>query len=247
MQNVSAQQIIYTALRIARITKGPGRVPSSDQVQDGLDTLNALIDSWNTEQLTIPATVRVVWPLVSGQGIYAIGDAGSGADFAGQWTQRLDAVGLLITEQTGLPYELPLKQLTLTEFEALRFKNQPSTLPTRFYYDGAYPTGNLNLWPWPTDPNSVCLYYGTTLAGFAAADSTVTLYPGYLRALEYSLAVELAPRWPDAEISPIALQTAIEAKGLIKARNIRPLLLACDPGVTRRAERTWNWLIGEPS
>jgi hypothetical protein len=59
--------------------------------------------------------------------------------------------------------------------------------------------------------------------------------------LQYSLAVELAPRHEKSVLSPLVLDTAVKSKAQIKSMNVVPLPLRCDEAlVARRGGFDWR-------
>ena len=70
----------------------------------------------------------------------------------------------------------------------------------------------------------------------------INLPPGYLRALVFNLAVEMADDFPRAVLKPMTVQIAAESKAWIKRKNIRPMDIGCDPGcVSTPGNWTSRW------
>lgn len=78
---MTAQDIITEAL-IAVGTLGRGQTPSTEDLQHGLDVLNALLDSWSTDRLSLHTVKKTQFALAAGQQDYSIGP--SGADFTNE-------------------------------------------------------------------------------------------------------------------------------------------------------------------
>jgi hypothetical protein len=97
------------------------------------------------------------------------------------------------------------------------------------------------LWPKPSAANKVVLYSMKALTAFATADTAVSLPNGYLRALRYNLAIEMAPEF-GREPSALVVTAAQESKEVIKRMNIKPGLLAANDLTSRKP---YNILIGE--
>lgn len=73
---MSAQDIITEAL-IAAGELGRGQTPSTEDLQHGLDVLNALLDSWSTDRLSLHTVKKAQFALVAGQQDYSIGPTSS--------------------------------------------------------------------------------------------------------------------------------------------------------------------------
>jgi hypothetical protein len=235
--------ILYPAMRLIRLIR-PGHGPQPEIITEALAALNALIDSWGTERLIVPAVLRNVFTLTASQQSYSIGPSG---DFmVASRPSKVERAGLIdINANPSLPSELPLDVLTLAQWRAISIKAQTSTHPRELWYDQSLTVGNgtLYLWPIPTVVNQVALYLWQTLLQFQAVEDAFAMQPGYLRALQYNLAVELAPRFENAVLSPLTLQIATEAKGKIKSLNRPPLELSCDSALT--GSLRYDWRTGE--
>jgi hypothetical protein len=236
--------IIYPALRILRLVR-PGHGPQSEWIVEALAALNAMLDSWNTERLTVPAVLRSTYTLVSGTQSYTIGP--SGTFMVSDRPSRIEKAGLLdITNNPAQPIELPMEVLTVEQWKAIPVKTVTSTIPLKLYYDQSLVVGNgtLYVWPVPSVANQLALYLWQTMLQFQTVEEPFALYPGYLRAIQYNLAVELAPRFETAVLSPLTLDTAIKSKGAIKALNAPILDVRCDPALVGSTKR-FDWRTGQ--
>jgi hypothetical protein len=74
----SVSDLLYAALRIARVTNGPRRGPSPEQLSDSFVAFRGLISALNIEPLAIFSTAIEQYPLLSAKQIFTIGP---GADF----------------------------------------------------------------------------------------------------------------------------------------------------------------------
>lgn len=236
--------ILYPALRLIRLIR-PGHGPQTEIITEALAALNALLDSWNTERLTVPAVLRNVFTLASNAQSYTIGP--SGAFLVTNRPSRVEKAGLIdITNNPSQPIELPMEVLTLDQWKAIPVKGVTSTIPLKLWYDQGLSVGNgtIYLYPVPTIANQVALYLWQTLAQFQAVEDAFALHPGYLRAIQYNLAVELAPRFENAVLSPLTVQTAVDSKAKIKSLNAPTLELRCDPALVGSG-KGFDWRTGE--
>jgi hypothetical protein len=221
LQGTRGRTIIYHALRIARILARAGRTESPDEASDALHVLNALIDSWSTERLAIPSVQPATYEWTAGVESYTIGE---GADLEAVRPVRILRANLVDADGNRTPLEL----LNLD-----RFAVRPAHCG--LYYDQQSPVGTLYRVPAPSETEQVELFPWVPLTGFASADVELFLPTGYLRALEYNLAIELHARCEYAQ--PLAQSVyviAADAKAAAKRANARPITLSSDPGLAGR-------------
>lgn len=225
---MKVQDLIQTALRKIGAT-GHGRIQSASVLTDGLAALNAMLDAWGAERLTMFTSTRSLFDLTAGKGQYTLGP--SGADWTAPRPSYLESAGLLLAANDPEEYELPLELLrTEQEWAAVALKGF-SSLPTSLYYQPDYPNGTVILWPTPTEQaRQVALYTPTAVSQFASLTDPVSLPPGYARALPYCLALELVTEF-GKEPSPLLVKLAAEAKATIENLNIESPIAAIDPAV----------------
>jgi len=249
---VTVLDIITRAMRLINAIDAGGS-PEADEAQTALDALNSLTDAWGSERLTSYASARNIYPLVTGQQVYQIGP--NAPDWVGPRPARLLRAGLIIPNSDPTEaLERPIHILkTEAEYARIRVKGLQSTLPTKIYFDHWYnnpdPQGavsnvgsaNVYLWPCPIQAGlSVALYVPLLLAQFANLTQTISLPPGYARALVYNLALEIAPEF-SAQPSPVVAGIADESLRKLKAANFRVNKMRGDLG--RRGG--FDYLTGE--
>lgn len=78
---MTAQQIITDSLTLIGEI-GRGQTPNTEELQHALDILNALLEIWSTERLSLYTVKRVRFTLVPLQQDYTIGP--TGADFTNE-------------------------------------------------------------------------------------------------------------------------------------------------------------------
>src|SRR5712691_7248671 len=109
-QSSSVGKCIQQAYRLAGILAGPNQSISPDELDEGLDVLNTMLDSWNTESLLAFRTPRTEFPTVANQAVYEIG---AGAQFDTDRPLKVDFASILLTGT--YPQELPLIVLRTVE------------------------------------------------------------------------------------------------------------------------------------
>lgn len=230
---------------IGALNVGSGE-PTNDEQAAALLALNGMVDAWATERLMMFTTTRGLVQLTAGKQSYAIGP--SNADWIAPRPPYIDAAGLvLVQSDPGQTYERPLTIIrTNKEWARVRMKALPSDLAMALYYQPDFPNGTVTLWPSPTEANSLALYMPVAVTQFTLLTQTISLPPGYARALPYNLAMELAPEF-DREPSALVVATAMQSKADIKRVNA-----PCAMGKLRAGREylsnnggVWDWTIGE--
>lgn len=217
----------------------PGEVISDADAQMALRVGNDMLDSWSNESLSCFATLTQSVPLQPGVGQYSIG---VGATINSTRPLRLImGPGAAYTMDTnGNRYGLevvPQDKWNLVTSNTLVDANVPIYL----WYDPQYPLGFINLWP---VPNINWTAYWTSylqLTDFSVLASTFTFPPGYKKAIQDCLAVEIWPYCYKGDAPPqIILELASKSKGNIKRTNIRENVAVFDPELVSRSNSTYN-------
>jgi hypothetical protein len=231
---VVASDIIIKAFKRIGVIAGT-ETPTADMAQDGLVSLNTLVDSWHIQRGTIQGIRRFTYALVASQGgpsnPYLIG---VGQQFNQARPVWIDHASILFGTGTSA-VELPLYRcITPDEYSAITMKDIESPFPTVFYYEGVG-SGAIYLWPVASSAlQSIALYAPVAVSQFADyATTAYTLLPGYRLALETNLAIQLLPEYPRAgyQVDPLLLKMATESLAYVKRSNTDPGLLRCDPAL----------------
>lgn len=235
----TARSLITSALRRMGAI-GDNEAPTATEANQGLESLNEMLDTWSTENLTIVANTETVFRLATLQGSYTIG---TGGDIDVVWPFELEHAQLRVLT-TNPPLDLPLRLLSQQEWVQIRLKGTESTYPQHLWLHTTFPLGTLHLWPVPTESNDLILWHNTILGAFATLDTDVQFARGYARALRYNLTEELAPEY-GRETSAMMQRQAETAKALLKRANIKKRLAAVDVPVSYDYG-TYNWRTDEP-
>jgi hypothetical protein len=214
-----------------------GREPSAAEEQDGLEALNAMVDSWATERLAIYTSARLVFALNAAQQAYEIGpNADPVLGWVAQRPLYIEGAGLLYATG-GESFERPVHILTLAEWRMERSKGLSTSVVTKLYYDYGFTDANTSasdagsgtvwLWPIPSAGGAIALYLPQAVSQFTSINQTLALPPGYQRALAYNHAVEYAPEFT-TEPSEAVVAIAQESKANIKRANVHLDKLRCD-------------------
>lgn len=187
-----------------------GSLPSSSEYSDGLTALNAMLDSWRNEDLMCWALQEQTVTLTNGQASYTVG---SGGDF--NFARPLEIVQAWIVDN-NISY--PVTIITNEQYNNIVNKAVTGNWPDRLNYTASLTTGTALVWPVPNASRTMKLDVRTPLGTFAATSDTVTLPPGWERALAYNLAMELAPEY-QTQTPPEVVRIAASSKAALKDAN----------------------------
>lgn len=213
---------------------------SADEAADGLSSLNDLLDSWSTDGLLIYKTDREEFSLVAGQASYTIGPSGN---FNTTNPITIEEARLLVTDSTP-NFELPLKIYNTQEYADIKQKTQQSTYPEAIYFQKSAPLSTIYFYFVPSAANKLALYSKKALTNFTSVNDTISLPPGYTRALRYALAMELAVEY-GKQPSEIVMMTAQETKADLMRVNLNPTYMKSDALGLTSAGKPFNYLTGE--
>jgi hypothetical protein len=201
--------LISDAYRSLLVTR-PGQSTSDDAVDEAFRALNDLVDSWQIERLMVYNIERTVYPLAARVASYTLGPGGT---LGSTRPTRTDGAGIL---RAGV--ESPLPVLSLQQYRRLT---------AGVYIDGAYPAVNVSVYPPPQAGEELALYSWAPISGFASLDASYQFPEGYVRALKWNLAMELAAgasiqkKLPEVLYEHIA-RNAVDSKAAIKSFHSSP-------------------------
>ena len=221
--------LVTAALKNLGVISGT-ETPSADAAEDGFDTLNRMIDSWNSEPLNIYTISSAIYDLTPGQLLYTIGPTAT--DFITTRPQSIENANIILNYNVP-PVRVPLQLLDDDQWASIKLQSVPNTIPQMLYNDGSFPNSNLYLWGQATAGLQLELYTWSLLTGFEALTDDVSFPPGYEEAILYNLAVRLAPMFgsPAAAALPQVSQLAQSAKKRIQSMNCKAVTMAADSAV----------------
>ena len=202
MATYTAGDQINRALRLLGVL-AEGETPSAAMSQDALMALNQMIDSWNTERLSVFNTIDQVfnWPV--GEIKRTLGPSG---DFVGLRPVLLDDATYFRDPQTNVSYGI--KFINQQQYDGIAVKTVTSTYPQVMWINMEYPDISMTIYPRPTRLLEWHFISVQELDRPATLDTTLAFPPGYLRAFTYNLAMEIAPEFgvePSPQVSRIAM------------------------------------------
>ena len=212
MATYTAGDQINRALRLLGVL-AEGETPSAETSQDALMAMNQMIDSWDTERLSVFCTQDQVFTWPAGLVSRTLGPTG---DFVGLRPVLLDDSTYYRDPGTGVSFGV--KFINQQQYNGIAVKTVTSTYPQVIFVNNTFPDIEMYVYPRPTrdlEWHFVSVQKLDNPAGLA----TVLLFPpGYLRAFTYNLAMEIAPEF-GLEPSPQVQRIAMTSKRNLKRIN----------------------------
>jgi len=190
-----------------------GETPSAATSQDALIALNQMIDSWNTERLSVFSTQDQIfsWPpnVIS----RTLGPTG---DFVGNRPILLDDSTYFRDPSSGISFGI--KIINQQQYNGIAVKTVTSTYPQVIWINMSYPDIEMYIYPVPTKVLEWHFVSVEELTQPATLATNLAFPPGYLRAFRFNLACEIAAEF-GVEPPPQVKRIAMSAKRNIKRIN----------------------------
>lgn len=217
MATYTAGEQINRALRLIGML-AEGETPSAATAQDSLMALNQMIDSWNTERLSVFSTIDQIvnWPV--GSINETLGPSGSLVRLNGtaQRPVLVDDSTYFKDPGTGVSYGVKL--INQQQYNGIAVKTVTSTFPQVVFVNMTYPDIDIFIYPRPTRLLEWHFISVQELTQPASLSTDILFPPGYLRAFTYNLACEIAPEF-GVEPSPQVQRIAMYSKRNLKRIN----------------------------
>ncbi len=202
MATYTAGDQINRALRLLGVL-AEGESPSAETSQDALMAMNQMIDSWNTERLSVFCTQDQVFTWPAGLVSRTLGPTG---DFVGLRPVLLDDSTYYRDPGTGVSFGV--KFINQQQYNGIAVKTVTSTYPQVIFVNNTFPDVEMYVYPRPTQNLEWHFVSVQELANPAGLATILYFPPGYLRAFTYNLAMEIAPEFgvePSAQVKRIAM------------------------------------------
>lgn len=218
---MTGRDLVTASLRLFGAV-APGESVAASEASDGLASINRMLDSWSNEGLIIH-TITQETPLT-----LTVSDGTVTVGTSGDITTRPMSIEAAVIRDGSTDY--PLNILSLEQYTAIANKSAEATYPTDLYDNGGYPQRTLYLYPVPSAAKQLVLWTKRALTQIATLDTSLSLPPGYERALVYNGAIELCAEY-GREPSGAVVKVADESKASIKRANVKPGYLRADSGL----------------
>ena len=162
---------------------GPSETVSTDDQTFALRICNRALDGWSARKLS-PIGIKSVNYILTGLGVYPFGP---GLTWAAT-TRPIKIKAASVISYNGVEKEA--KIVSAEEWAAIPDKTRTGVYVEAVFWDGGFPTGNISLSPMPAT-GAFWLRTYEAITDFINLTDTVSLPPGYERALVIALALEL--------------------------------------------------------
>lgn len=240
--DTTVRKIITGAMRLLN-TVAANQAPTDAEIQVGIKALNVMVDSWSNDRLMIYKIQPYYFTTVGGKQTYTLGPGG---DWNITRPMRIQEAYVNLTSNQGGGLQttsLPITLANDNQWASIVTKYVQTQIPNIMYDNGNYPTRTIYLYPVPTGTIDIVLWLWQPLLDYANIDEQIVLPRGYVRAIRFNLACELAPEY-GREASPIVKQTASDTKMALATINSVPQYSRMDPSLGQ-TRPTFNWLWGD--
>jgi hypothetical protein len=203
---------ITRALRLLGVL-AEGETSSASVMQDSLMAMNQMIDSWNTERLSVFCTQDQTFTWPAGQITRTLGPSGN---FIGLRPVLLDESTYYRDASTNVSFGI--KFINQQQYNGIAVKTVTSTYPQVIFVNMTYPDVTMSIYPRPTRDLEWHFVSVQELSNPATLATDLFFPPGYLRAFTYNLAMEIAPEF-GVEPSPQVQRIAMTSKRNLKRIN----------------------------
>lgn len=185
----TVSDLIHSSFRLIGAIAA-GEILETNELNDAFISLNQMIQSWNTEGLS----------LVGRQFLYVqVGPASNG--YALPATERpvqIESASLAIS---GI--NVPLEIVDSVGWNSVPEQQQLSIYVQKLYCDYGYPIARISLWPTPRMAGQLAIVMYTPLGAFSALTDVIDFAPGYEIALRTNFAVLIEPEYPRSQMDPL--------------------------------------------
>ena len=206
----TVQEFITDTLVLINVID-PGSGPSASESNHALSAANRLLANWSAAGVPVYTMSRDLFVL-TGAASYTIGPAGTIATPRPLKIRTASVIAGTVVKK--------LEIVTADQFGNWADRSRSGKFGRILYYDAAYPLGTIWLMPVPAAASSLELFSVKPLSSFASLAATFDMPPGYEQALQYALAVAIAPSYHGAaKVSDGVTAGALEAKETIARLN----------------------------
>lgn len=195
-------ELIRLALRDAGVN-GVGQTPTAEDNNDVFTHLNMMLAEWSARRYLVFRLIDVSCA-ATGALSYTVGTGGNIN------TTRPDQIESAFWRATGsgASTDYPMVNLGAREDYSRIAVKTTGNWPSYFFYDPAYPLGNLYPWPVPgAGLGEIHLVVRSQLAQFADLTTDIAFPPAYLNALLWNLTQRIRPLYqlpPDRQVDGYA-------------------------------------------
>lgn len=193
--------------------------PDADEANDAVSAINMMISSWSNDGLSVYARSWETFSITSGVNSYTIGSGG-----AFNTARPINIVSSYTRDGSNDEAVTIIPDQTYNNFIGTKTS---SGRPYFLNYDNAYPLATIRIWPVPSTTYDLFLLTEKELPQYGIND-TISLPPGWERALIYNGAIEVCSDYGQAP-EPSVVKIAAESLASIKRAAARAKSMDCNP------------------
>ena len=252
--------IVTRAMKKINALPRAADTPTAAEAQDGLDTLNHMVDAWGLRKLLLWGDLIERKTFPSSKLSYTFGPTGSGADIVTAQPvrpQQLEQANIVMTSVSP-EVHIPLRLLRRREYLGIPVPLIDTTIPVRAYYDhqfvstpgtgGASATAGLAtlyLNPYPAAPLPDFEWASRQRITQFDLTTDYAFPEGYADALEWNVAANMLEFAPPEVNRDYVERRARESLAVLASGNAdAPPRTSPDFGLGHGANADFNWITG---
>ncbi len=214
-----AADLVQSALEAINVV-GVGQTSNVAHLNRGLSVLQRMMDAWSTQPHACFAWRLIQFPLVVNQETYTVGPGGQVNVVRPQ--SILEGPGAAYLTDTNLN-RYPVNVVPQDYWQLIgNVGSVNSQVPDTVWYDPQFPLGVIHVFPLPYLSYVMTLSTDLELVQFPTLQTAFAMPPGYQRAIELNLAVEL------------------KALGDVKRKNLTEVVAMHDQEIVSRGTPAYN-------
>jgi hypothetical protein len=234
LYTITVLDLIKASMRLIGAVAS-GEAPTAQEATDVRQVLNLLLQEWHNEGL-ISQVERQSFATVSGVGSYVIGN---GSTWNGN--KPLQILSAVVKDSSDT--ETPLRLIGDEEYNRISDKTTFGTPDLLYYLAGAL-TGTIYLNSVPDAVYTVTIVNQKPFSVYDTLTEDLIFPNGYISALKYALAVEIAPEFGQ-QPNGFIIQQAEKKKAQLKSSNLKRPAPIRFYNPTGRSGATFNIYTGE--
>lgn len=230
---ITALELITRSMRLINAVAA-GELPTPEDANDALETLNELIDGWSTQSLSVYGTNNDEFQTIAGKSIYTYGVGGDIPETRPVFVNDAYCVRNGVTTH--------VRVVDIIDYNTISLKSTSQPLVERLVWTNIFPLSQVILWPVPSEIVTIGITSGRVLSNVTDLQQSIALPPGYLRALRYNLAVDLWPEYSNTTTDIAQIRdTARKSLGNIKVANADSSEMDFSSVPMVETGRSWDW------
>lgn len=239
-QMYTGYDLIRAAMRLIQVSAVDVDL-TANELQDGLESLNRMLDSWSLDDMMLYEVKRETFPLIENQNPYTIG-------VGGIWntSRPTKIVQAYLTLTNGpLPVDYPMQVINFDDYNDIRLKTLSTNFPAYLYYQPSFPIAECYIYPLYaangpyTSPGTITLTSWKPFSMILDPGHPISLPPGYWEAIVFNLAIRIAEEY-QFDIRPTTVALGTSALMRLKRMNQRTFTLQTDPALMNTSQMRYN-------